>query len=141
MNWRDLPYRLIGLPFFMILGLPFMVAHYVRWCVNFMRFGGGAFEDMGLIEDKKQPKTTQPKDTKDNVKMLGVIEVMRISSFGIPITTLLSDRIYGEHADKSVTISLIEDGHIPMRFAEDVINESKWAELYRENYKKIWNLE
>jgi hypothetical protein len=54
MNIRDLPYRLIGLPFFMILGLPFMVAHYVRWCVNFMRFGGEAFEDMGLIEDKKQ---------------------------------------------------------------------------------------
>ena len=75
------------------------------------------------------------------MKRLGVIEVMRISSFGIPITTLLSDRIYGEHADKSVTISLIEDGHIPMRFAEDIINESKWAELYRENYKKIWNLE
>ena len=46
MNWRDLPYRLIG--------LPFMVAHYVRWCVNFMRFGGKAFEGMGLIENKKQ---------------------------------------------------------------------------------------
>ena len=54
MNIRDLPYRIIGLPFFMILGLPFMVAHYVRWCVNFMRFGGETFEDMGLIEDKKQ---------------------------------------------------------------------------------------
>ncbi len=80
-------------------------------------------------------------ETKDIMKRLGVIEVMRISSFGIPITTLLSDMIYGEHADKSVTISLIEDGHIPLRFAEDVINESKWAELYRENYKKIWNLE
>ena len=141
MNWRDLPYRIIGLPFFMILGLPFMIAHYTKWCVDFMRFGGKAFEGMGLIEDKKQPKATQPKDTKDNVKMLGVIEVMRISSFGIPIITLLSDMIYGEHANKTVTISLIEDGHIPMRFAEDVINESKWAELYRENYKKIWNLE
>jgi len=57
MNWRDLPYRLIGLPFFMILGLPFIVAHYAKWCVDFMRFGGKAFEGMGLIEDKKQPKT------------------------------------------------------------------------------------
>ena len=54
MNIRDLPYRIIGLPFFMILGLPFMIAHYAKWCVNFMRFGGKAFEDMGLIEDKKQ---------------------------------------------------------------------------------------
>ena len=57
MNIRDLPYRIIGLPFFMILGLPFMVAHYTKWCVDFMRFGGKAFEGMGLIEDKKQPKT------------------------------------------------------------------------------------
>jgi len=54
MNIRDLPYRLIGLPFFMILGLPFIVAHYAKWCVDFMRFGGKAFEGMGLIEDKKQ---------------------------------------------------------------------------------------
>ena len=57
MNIRDLPYRIIGLPFFMILGLPFMIAHYAKWCVDFMRFGGKAFEGMGLIEDKKQPKT------------------------------------------------------------------------------------
>ena len=51
MNIRDLPYRIIGLPFFMILGLPFIVAHYAKWCVDFMRFGGKAFEGMGLIED------------------------------------------------------------------------------------------
>ena len=56
MNIRDLPYRLIGLPFFMILGLPFMVAHYVRWCVDFMRFGGKAFENMGLVNEEKQWK-------------------------------------------------------------------------------------
>ena len=54
MNWRDLPYRLIGLPFFMILGLPFIVAHYAKWCVDFMRFGGRAFEDMGLVNEEKQ---------------------------------------------------------------------------------------
>ena len=54
MNIRDLPYRIIGLPFFMILGLPFMVAHYTKWCVDFMRFGGEAFEDMGLIERQRK---------------------------------------------------------------------------------------
>ena len=54
MNIRDLPYRLIGLPFFMILRLPFIVAPYAKWCVDFMRFGGKAFEGMGLIENKKQ---------------------------------------------------------------------------------------
>jgi len=32
MNIRDLPYRIIGLPFFMILGLPFMIAHYAKLC-------------------------------------------------------------------------------------------------------------
>ena len=56
MTIRDLPYRIIGLPFFMILGLPFMVAHYVRWCVDFMRFGGRAFEDMDLVNEEKQWK-------------------------------------------------------------------------------------
>ena len=50
MNIRDLPYRIIGLPFFMILGLPFIVAHYAKWCVDFMRFGGKAFEGMRLID-------------------------------------------------------------------------------------------
>ena len=62
MNWRDLPYRLIGLPFFMILGLPFIVAHYAKWCVDFMRFGGKAFENMGLtIVTGKQEKLFQPR--------------------------------------------------------------------------------
>ena len=34
MNIRDLPYRIIGLPFFMILGLPFIVAHYAKWKIR-----------------------------------------------------------------------------------------------------------
>ena len=108
MNIRDLPYRLIGLPFFMILGLPFIVAHYAKWCVDFMRFGGKAFEGMGLIEDKKQPKTQ-------------LNPVQKALEKGI-LVSKIKQRIESEHFKHP---DLDWNGIALQKICEEIMNEKK----------------
>ena len=108
MNWRDLPYRLIGLPFFMILGLPFIVAHYAKWCVDFMRFGGKAFEGMGLIEDGKQPKTQ-------------LNPVQKALEKGI-LVSKIKQRIESEHFKHP---DLDWNGIALQKICEEIMNEKK----------------
>lgn len=108
MNWRDLPYRIIGLPFFMILGLPFIVAHYAKWCVDFMRFGGKAFEGMGLIEDGKQPKTQ-------------LNPVQKALEKGI-LVSKIKQRIESEHFKHP---DLDWNGIALQKICEEIMNEKK----------------
>ena len=108
MNIRDLPYRLIGLPFFMILGLPFIVAHYAKWCVDFMRFGGKAFEGMGLIEDGKQPKTQ-------------LNPVQKALEKGI-LVSKIKQRIESEHFKHP---DLDWNGIALQKICEEIMNEKK----------------
>ena len=108
MNWRDLPYRIIGLPFFMILGLPFIVAHYAKWCVDFMRFGGKAFEGMGLIEDGKQPKTQ-------------LNPVQKALEKGI-LVSKIKQRIESEHRKHP---DLDWNGIALQKICEEIMNEKK----------------
>ena len=108
MNIRDLPYRIIGLPFFMILGLPFIVAHYAKWCVDFMRFGGKAFEGMGLIEDGKQPKTQ-------------LNPVQKALEKGI-LVSKIKQRIESEHFKHP---DLDWNGIALQKICEEIMNEKK----------------
>lgn len=38
----------------MIIGLPFMVAHYIKWCVEFIKRGRDVFEKMALVSDAEK---------------------------------------------------------------------------------------